>query len=214
MNQVREKIAGLLLAAGASTRMGKSKQLLHAHGATLLERITNNVLKSELDRIILVLGHQAEEIRKAVGYIFVHEKLAVIENPQYKQGISTSIIAGLSEIEENYDHVMILLADMPYVKAELINLLCHQYIESGLSIGAVQVESKRSHPVIFGRPLYSELRKLRGDMGARVLFQKYSDRVCLVEPDFFYDDMDIDTPEDFAVFKSSMSKRLGNEFSQ
>jgi molybdenum cofactor cytidylyltransferase len=102
---------------------------------------------------------------------------------------------------------MILLADLPHVTSRLINLLIHRYLESRLPIGAIQFKSKRSHPVIFGRPLYNELRKLQGDMGARALFQKYGDRACLVEPDFFYDDMDIDTEEDYVEFQRSLKNR-------
>jgi len=201
------KIAGLLLAAGASTRMGRPKQLLHVQGVTLLERILNEALKSELDKITLILGHQSKEIKKVLGQIIVHKKLRVIENPRYGRGISSSIITGLSEVEDNYDHVMILLADLPHVTSRLINLLIHRYLESHLPIGAIQVKSKRSHPVIFGRPLYNELRKLHGDMGARALFQKYGDQACLVEPDFFYDDMDIDTKEDYAEFQRSLKNQ-------
>jgi molybdenum cofactor cytidylyltransferase len=207
MSRVGAKIAGLLLAAGSSTRMGSPKQLLHVQGVTLLERILNEALKSELDKIILILGHQSKEIKKALGQIIVHKKLRVIENPRYRQGISSSITTGLSETEDNYDHVMILLADLPHVTSRLINLLIHRYLESHLPIGAIQVKSKRSHPVIFGRPLYNELRKLQGDMGARALFKKYGDRACLVEPDFFYDDMDIDTEEDYVEFQRSLKNR-------
>jgi molybdenum cofactor cytidylyltransferase len=208
MSRVEAKIAGLLLAAGASTRMGTSKQLLHVQGVTLLERILNEALKSELDKIILILGHQSKEIKKVLGQIIVHNKLRVIENPRYRQGISSSITTGLSEVEDNYDHVMILLADLPHVTSRLINLLIHRYLESLRPIGAIQVKSKRSHPVIFGRLLYNELRKLQGDMGARALFQQYGDRACLVEPDFFYDDMDIDTKEDYAAFQRSLNNRV------
>jgi len=204
MSRVGAKIAGLLLAAGASTRMGRPKQLLHVQGVTLLERILHEALKSELDKIILILGHQSKEIKKVLGQIIVHKKLRVIENPRYRQGISSSITTGLSVTEDNYDHVMILLADLPHVTSRLINLLIHRYLESQLPIGAIQVKSKRSHPVIFGRPFYNELRKLKGDMGARALFQKYGDRTCLVEPDFFYDDMDIDTEDDYAGFQKSL----------
>ena len=208
MSRVGAKIAGLLLAAGSSTRMGSPKQLLDVQGVTLLERILNEALKSELDKIILILGHQSKEIKKALGQIIVHKKLRVIENPRYRQGISSSITTSLSEVEDNYDHVMILLADLPHVTSRLINLLIHRYLESRLPIGAIQVKSKRSHPVIFGRPLYNELRKLQGDMGARALFQKYGDRACLVEPDFFYDDMDIDTEEDYAEFQRSLKNQV------
>jgi molybdenum cofactor cytidylyltransferase len=207
MGRVGENIAGLLLAAGASTRMGRPKQLLRFYGVTLLERILNEALKSELHKIILVLGHQSKEIKKLLGQAIVHKKLSVIENTRYKQGISSSIITGLLEVEDNFDHVMILLADLPHVTSRLINLLMHRYLESLRPLGAIQVKSKRSHPVIFGRPLYPELHKLQGDVGARALFQKYGDRACLIEPDFLYDDMDIDTKEDYAEFQRSLENQ-------
>ena len=197
MNQCRQNVAGLILAAGASTRMGKSKQLLPSGRGTLLERILNEALKSNLDKVILVLGHRFEEIQAAIGQILHHSKLKVIENRQYEEGISSSIIAGLSEVEESHDYVMILLADIPYINADLINYLLLRYQESHLPIGAIKIKAKRSHPVIFSRRMYHELHKLRGDVGARNLFMKYSDQVCLVEPDNFYDDSDIDTPEDY-----------------
>ncbi|MBU4427479.1 MAG: nucleotidyltransferase family protein [Desulfobacterales bacterium] len=204
MSRVGAKIAGLLLAAGASTRMGRPKQLLRVHGETILGRILNEALDSELDKIFLILGYQANEIKRTLGQSLIHGKLQVIENRQYAQGISSSIIAGLSEIEENYEHVMILLADLPHINSILINLLIFGYLESGLPIGAIQVKSKRSHPVIFGKALYRELRKLQGDVGAKSIFEKFSDRVCLVEPGFCYNDMDIDTPEDYAAFQRDL----------
>ena len=194
------KVAGLLLAAGSSTRMGKPKQLLPAGLGTFLERILNETLKSDLDKVILVLGHRFNEIQAALGQILQHSKLKVIENKQYKEGISSSIIAGLSEVEESHDHVMILLADIPHINADLINHLLIRYLESRLPLGAIKIKAKRSHPVIFNRRMYHELHKLRGDVGARNLFIKYSDRVCLVEPDTFYEDSDIDTPKDYLKF--------------
>jgi molybdenum cofactor cytidylyltransferase len=204
MSRDRERIAGLILAAGASTRMGRPKQLLRVHGQTLLDRILREALNSELDKIFLILGYQAHEIKRNLGHSLVHGKLQVIENRQYAQGISSSIIAGLSAIEANYEHMMILLADLPHINSRLINLLILGYLESGLPIGAIQVKSKRSHPVIFGKALYRELRKLRGDVGAKSLCEKFGDRVCLVEPDFCYNDRDIDTPEDYAAFQRNL----------
>jgi molybdenum cofactor cytidylyltransferase len=204
MSRDRERIAGLILAAGASTRMGRPKQLLRVHGQTLLDRILREALNSELDKIFLILGYQAHEIKRSLGHSLVHGKLQVIENRQYAQGISSSIIAGLSAIEANYEHMMILLADLPHINSRLINLLILGYLEAGLPIGAIQVKSKRSHPVIFGKALYRELRKLRGDVGAKSLCEKFGDRVCLVEPDFCYNDRDIDTPEDYAAFQRNL----------
>ncbi len=204
MTRRKEKVAGILLAAGASIRMGKTKLLLPIDGETLIERVLNEVLKSELDRVILVLGHRAEKIRSVLGQALHNPKLEVIENSQYKKGISSSIIVGLSEAEDIYDHVMILLGDIPHTDSKLINLLLHRYLESRQHIGAVKVKKKRSHPVIFGRKLYHELHKLRGDVGARSLFQQYGDQVCLVEPENSYDDRDIDTQRDYSEYKKTL----------
>jgi molybdenum cofactor cytidylyltransferase len=207
MNRVGESVAGIVLAAGESTRMGRPKQLLQAEGGTLLERIINEALRSELDEVVLVLGHKYGEIRTSLGQVLQHPNLKVIENRNYKKGISSSIIAGLSEVEENHDHVMILLADMPYIDADLIDLLLRRYIDSRLPLGAIKLKTKRTHPVIFSRKLFHELYKLKGDEGARNLFKKYVDQVCLVEPEGFYDDSDIDTPVNHAKYKKTLERQ-------
>ena len=199
-SSLNKKVAGIFLAAGASVRMGKTKQLLPAGHETVLERVLNEALKSDLDKVVLVLGHQAEEIRSTLGKIPRHPKLKVIENRHYRQGMSTSIITGLIEVEDTYDHVMVILGDMPHIDSSVINQLLHRYLDSRLPMGAVKAGKKRTHPVIFSRELYDELHNLKGDVGGRSLFRKYGNRVCLVEPGKPYDDRDLDTPEDYADF--------------
>lgn len=202
------RVAGILLAAGASTRMGKTKQLLPLGGKTLVERVLIEALSSELERIVLVLGYQAGDIKKVITRLGPQPKLRIIENRQFEQGMSSSIIAGLSEIENTHDHVMILLGDMPFVHRDLINLLLRRYLRSGLPIGAIKGKERPAHPMIFSRKLYPELMVLRGDVGARALFGKYKDQVCLIEPEGPYDAMDIDTLEDYAEFQISLRNRL------
>ena len=194
------KVAGLILAAGASTRMGRPKQLLPLGGLSLLDRVLEEAIRSNLDRIILVLGYQAREIKETLKTNRHHSKLKIIENKNYRDGISSSIIAGLSEVEENYDHCMVILADMPRITSNLINLLLRQYLTSRLPLGAIKIKERRSHPVIIGRRFYDELHRLQGDVGARDLFMKYPDQVCLVEPEEDYDDKDIDTMEDYQKY--------------
>jgi len=177
--------------------MGKLKQLLPIGKESLLERALNETLRSDLSKIVLVLGYHAEDIKIGLARNIQHPKLKVIENTSYKQGISSSIIAGLTCVEQNYNHVMIILGDIPHIDADLINLLLNRYLASHLPIGAIKIKTKRSHPVIFNRRLYSELHKLRGDVGARDLFQKHAGQVCLVEPEGSYDDRDIDTMDDY-----------------
>lgn len=202
-----EQVAGLILAAGASTRMGCPKQLLPVSGSGLLDIVLGEALRSDLDLVNLILGHRAPEIKKALITDLCHPKLKVTHNIHYRHGISASIRSGLSEVEVAYDHVMIILADMPRLTSKLINLLLQKYLESPLSLGALQIKGRRSHPVIIGRKFYPELGQLRGDLGARDLFLKYPDQVLLVETGKNYDDRDIDTMEDYLDLTKEAEKK-------
>lgn len=201
-----KRIAGLLLAAGASTRMGKPKQLLRLGETTLLDRALGQALNSKLDHIVLVLGFKSEEILRRLQTDRHHPKLRIIENKRFREGISSSIVAGLSAVEKHYDQVMIILADMPHITSKLINCLLQAFFESQLPLGAVKAGQRRTHPVIISRPFYPHVHELKGDIGARHLFARYSDRVCLVEPSWDIEDMDIDTEEDYLKLKERLKE--------
>jgi molybdenum cofactor cytidylyltransferase len=206
-----EKVAGLLLAAGASNRMGRPKQLMPVSGSGLLDIVLGEALRSDLDLVNLVLGHQADEIRKALRTDLRHPKLKITFNTQYRDGISTSIRSGLSEVDVVYDHVMIILADMPRLTSKLINQLLHRYLESSFSLSALQTSTKRSHPVIIGRQFYPALRQLRGDVGARDLFLSYPDQVLLVKTGADYDDRDIDTMDEYLDLVKETAEKSDDE---
>lgn len=200
------KAAGLILAAGSSTRMGYPKQLLKAGTGNLLEHIINETLKSDLEYVITVLGSRAGEIREAINKERYSEKLEIIENRDWENGISSSIITGIAHMRDSYDHCMMILADMPYISSGIINHLLHRYLDSGLKIGAINT-GKRSHPVIFNRALYDDLCGLKGDIGARFLFEKYPDEVCMVKPEEAFNDLDLDTPDDYLKYRNSINGR-------
>ena len=197
-------LAGLVLAAGASTRMGVPKQLLSVDHSTLLDRVLEEALASDLERVVLVLGFRAKAIMKGLRTDLRHPKLKIIENKNHRRGISSSIIAGLAAVEQDWDGVMIILADMPLVTAELMNLLIHRCKKCRSPLAAVTSKGKRTHPVIIGRPFFPALHRLKGDEGARALFVEHADQVCLVEPDGEYDDRDIDTREDYLELKKKL----------
>jgi molybdenum cofactor cytidylyltransferase len=199
------RVAGLLLAAGSSSRMGRPKQLLPLGKTLLLDHVLEQVLSSALDRVVLVLGHRAEEIRKGLKTPLDHPKLTILRNPEYEQGISSSLLCGLRQVEAQYEHVMVILGDMPYITSDLINLLIRQYLASGLPLGAVQTKKGRSHPVILGRRFFGDLHQLRGDVGARDLFSLFPAELCLVESRDAFHDADIDTPEDYENIQRLMS---------
>ena len=137
-NKKKQRAAGVILAAGSSTRMGSAKQLLKLGGKTLIERTLTEALKSDLDLVVLVIGYMADEIKGNIGVDPNEKKLKIIQNGNWKEGISSSIKTGLSEIESEYDHCMIILADMPFITSNLINRLIHEYLSSG----PVQMQEK------------------------------------------------------------------------
>jgi len=194
-------IAGLVLAAGASSRMGTPKQLLPAGGGTLLDRVLSEALRSDLERIVLVLGFKARAIAKGLKTDLRHPKLRIIENRNYRQGMGSSLAAGLWAVEKDFDAVMILLGDMPHVTAGLINLLVQRCLQSGSPLAALTSGGRRSHPVIIGRPFFPDLHGLEGDEGAKRIFAEHADQVLLVEPPGEYDDTDIDTPDEYRAFQ-------------
>ena len=194
-----QRVAGVVLAAGESLRMGRPKQMLPFHGGILVERVLTQALCSDLDLVVLVLGYRAREIVSMLGARVNHPKLRVVTNEGYRDGLSSSLIAGLEEVEQDHDHAMILLGDMPHVSSGLINILLHTHVAEASLLGAVRVGERRSHPVIFSRALYPELRRLTGDVGARHLFARYGEQACFVTPADEYDGRDIDTPEDYAA---------------
>lgn len=193
-----EGVAGILLAAGKSSRMGRLKQTLPFRGKTLLVHSLEQALHSNLGEVILVLGHRREEIEKTIPSALFVNKLRLVENRNYSKGLSTSIIAGLDAVGNRYNHVMILLADMPGVETGIINLLMDRYLNSGLPVGVISAAGRAVHPVIFSADLFPEIRRLKGDVGARSILEANGDRTCMVEPPGDYDSRDADTPEDYS----------------
>lgn len=193
-----QAVAGIVLAAGASRRMGTPKQLLDIEGRPLLHRVLSEVLASDLERVVLVLGHEAGRVRRSLGALLAHPKLDVVENPRFQEGMSTSLILGLEAVERRFDHIMILLGDMPHTDRAVINRLIRAVPASGCPLGAAAIGGKKTHPVMVSRPLFGELHAVSGDRGAKALFVKHPEETHLVEFEGPYDDRDLDTPEDYS----------------
>jgi molybdenum cofactor cytidylyltransferase len=198
--------AGIILAAGASTRSGEPKQLLRLKGKCLLEWVLDAAFNSELDRIVLVLGYAHQKILQALGKKSQHAKLLVAINPQYEKGQSLSLHIGLSQVKNDYAAVMFLLGDQPMLKAATINVLLEKFWAAEKDICVPICQGKRKTPSIFRRCFYTQLMGIKGDMGARQLIDDNPDRVLAVEMDNPICFFDIDTQHDF----ESLKKKLKN----
>ncbi len=181
--------------------MGTPKQLLPLGGQPLVYRVVKAALDSGLDKVVLVLGHAAGQIKEAISYLLNNPKLKIVENPHYEKGMSSSLKAGLKVVEKDFDHVMVILGDMPHIDAPLIDLLLDKYLSSECDLGAVRIGGRRSHPAIFSRKLYAGLYSAQGEAGGRRLFELHGRRACFVDPGPSYRYMDMDTPEDYEKLK-------------
>ena len=195
------KIAALVLAAGQSQRMqGENKLLKTINGIPLVRRTVESILESDIDEVVVVLGHQAEEIREALDNLDV----SFVDNPRFPEGLSTSLSAGLKAVDA--DAAVICLADMPSISADHINLLISGFNpEAGQSIGVPSHNGKRGNPVLWARQFFDEMCQISGDVGARHLIGANESLVYEVE---FGDTgvlTDLDTPEEWSAFTEPKS---------
>ncbi len=191
--KAQPKVAGILLAAGSSTRMGQPKQLLPFRGRTVLEWVVDNALASALHRVIVVLGHEAEAMKP----LLEQKKVTTVVNPRYGEGQSSSLKAGLRELAGDCEAALFLLGDQPLVTAKTIDRIIGVYADSPSPIVIPTFGGRRGNPVLFSRVTFPRIEALRGDCGARALFQEYAGEISRVEvhtPSILFD---LDTEEDY-----------------
>jgi molybdenum cofactor cytidylyltransferase len=158
--------------------------------------VLDAALDSRLQTVVLVLGHEHQAILQALGTKADHPKLKVVINHNYRDGQSTSLKAGLLSVRQTFGSVMYLLGDQPMINSNTINHLLGQVRESEKDIWVPVFEGKRGNPTVFRRPIYEELMMINGDIGARNIIRKNSERVLYVEikdPLCFFD---IDSQDD------------------
>ena len=164
---VKTPTAGIILAAGESKRFGEPKQLLRLDGRFLIERVLQAALESNLDFVVLVLGCEHDRIQRSLLKRTGHPKCAVLVNPDYRYGLSSSLKAGIARIQLDFPSAMFLLGDQPMVSAALINRLLQQFAQSEKSICVPAHRGTRGNPALFAKPHYPAILNLTGDTGAR-----------------------------------------------
>ena len=191
----RERVAGIVLAAGGARRYGQPKQLLRLGGRALVERALDAAQAAALAPVVLVVGAHAEAVLACVGE---REGLLVVHNPDWETGMSTSLRAGLAALAPDMDAALILLADQPGVDAALIRRLLAARAEGRPRLVAPALRGRRGNPVLFDRSLFPELMAVTGDQGGRAVVAAHQDEMVLVEVEGEMALLDIDQPEDYA----------------
>lgn len=160
-------VAGVILAAGQSSRLGRPKQLLPLNGRPLLQHVVTAACDSALDEVVVVVGDRADEIRAALQI----GRARIVLNTRFADGQSTSIHRGLDAVSEHVQGVLFLLGDQPGVTAALVDLLVARYHSGDAAIVAPHFLDGIGNPVLFDRALWPELRRIRGDTGAREMLR-------------------------------------------
>ncbi len=196
-------ISAILLAAGKSKRMGKLKQLLPFGQSTIVEQAIDNLLSSTIDEVIVVVGYKAEEVIKKIA----SRPIKLVKNPNYEQGMSTSIIAGLSLVDDRAHAIMITLGDQPLIDSKTINRLAKEFRSHDKGIAVPTYRGKRGHPVILAVKYKEELLELKGDIGGRQIVENHPGDILEVAVNCEGICVDIDTVDSYyMVGKSEMGK--------
>jgi molybdenum cofactor cytidylyltransferase len=203
--QAAPRVAVLVLAAGRSTRMGgPNKMLADANGQPLVVHAAKAALASQAVEVVVVLGHMADEVRAAVEKaVAAKSRLRFVTNPDFAEGLSTSVRTGIGALSTNIDAAIVQLGDMPGVGAPLLDRLMAAFSPiEGRSICVPTVVGKRGNPVLWARRFFPEMAKLSGDSGAKHLIGEHADLVCEVEMAGEAAVTDIDTPEALAAWRA------------
>ncbi|MDW8009489.1 MAG: nucleotidyltransferase family protein [Chloroflexota bacterium] len=183
----------IVLAAGASTRLGQPKQSLPYGDSTLLAHAVAAALNARLGPVLVVLGAHGPELAQALpsGAVAVH-------NPDWQEGMASSIRAGLAALERGWPQAaaaIVMVCDQPSVSAGLLRRLVAAWRQGSAAAVACQYGDTVGVPALFSRSLWPELMALRGDRGAKSVLERHRERLLLVP--FPEGALDIDTPEDW-----------------
>jgi molybdenum cofactor cytidylyltransferase len=195
-------VGAVILAAGASTRMGMPKQLLQFCGQTLLRRAASAALEAGCRPVVVVTGAHAAPSREALRGLEVREA----ENQQWESGMSSSVRVGIEAViaaNPRITAVVLMLCDQPFVTREIIAGLVGAHLETGCSIVASRYGGSFGVPALFGSAYFAEFTALKGEAGAKQVIRKHLRKAHLLP--FPGGEIDIDTPNDFARVQSMNS---------
>ncbi len=187
-------IAAIVLAGGASTRMGRPKQLLPLGKGTVLATVVSRLLEAPLDRVVVVLGHDAERVGREAG-LPGDPRVETVVNGEWAEGMASSLRCGVKSCSET-EAIVVVLGDQPGIDSNVVGKLVEAYRGGALLAVSVRGE-QRGHPVLFSRSLFPSLLALSGDVGARDVVERHWGAAARIEAAPL---RDLDTEEDYRSF--------------
>ncbi len=190
------RLGAVVLAAGLSSRMGKQKMLLPWAGKTVIETVVNTLIKVEVDRIVVVIGREAEQIREMLKT----GPAQAIYNPLYTNGnMVTSLLTGLGALTGKVDAVLLALGDQPQMQMETIRTVVNEWLKNPEKLCIPSFQMRRGHPWIIPSKLWRSLSELKEGNTMRDFIRMHESTIqyVLVENDTIL--ADLDTPEDYAT---------------
>ena len=198
------RVAAIVLAAGRSTRMGAVNKMLAEIGGKPLVRIAaEQAVSSHAKPVIVVTGHERERVEAALKGLPVR----IVHNPDYAEGLGTSLKTGIAAVPEEADAAIVCLGDMPQVDAVLINRLIGALEpERGALIVVPTIDGRRGNPVVWSRRFFHDLMSIQGDIGARHLIGSYAEAVVEIPVTGAAALTDVDTPESLSAVKAEIER--------
>jgi molybdenum cofactor cytidylyltransferase len=181
--------------------MGRNKLLLAFEGKALIAQAVDTLLESEVDEIIVVLGHEADKVKEKLR----GKQVTFVENSNYRQGMGTSIRAGLGAVSSGATAIMIYLADQPLLEPEDVNRLIGAFAEAreqGKSIVVPFFHGQRGNPVILDSSYKEAILEVVGEVGCKRVIKRNPDKVLVVEMETDHVVRDVDRIEDYEGLKS------------
>jgi molybdenum cofactor cytidylyltransferase len=203
MYERRGPVAGILLAAGTSSRMGSNKLLFDLNGESVLRSAARRALAGGVSPLVVVLGHQAERtVRELDGL-----PCQAVVNEEYDTGITSSIQTGIRELPRDVEAAVILLSDMPFVVPEMIQALIGRYRETTAPLVISDYEGVNAPPMLYDRSLFAEILAMTGGAcGKQVIKRHRGEAEVLSWPVAALADLDV--PEDYARITGGEALRI------
>jgi CTP:molybdopterin cytidylyltransferase MocA len=186
-------IVAVLLSAGESSRMGQPKALLPIEGQTFIERIVTALKGSGLERIVVVLGSNADELRCKIEHLPVE----IVVNADYQRGQLSSLQTAIRHLasDPHCDGMLVHLVDHPYIEPNLVRAMLQRFADGQKLILVPRHRGKRGHPVIFSRALFTELLNAPMEQGAKAVVNAHPEETLELDTEDVGITLDIDTPE-------------------